>query len=1055
MKGEMLDAAYWVKNMVSPVKFSHSLQQMYGAFTTDGPGKHSSFGAPATQILLEIGPHPALAGPVKQTLSSVEGPAFKHMATLIRGHDAVDTMLTAATDLAVSGCSINLEAVNTQDDGRLPRVLRDLPPYPWDHSSSYWHESRLSLDYRKRSAPRHPLLGAPTPDFNRLEPSWRNVVRVSELPWLSGHVVQSNIVYPAAGYIAMAIEASSQHSRLDRPTEVIARYKLKHISIIKPMLIPGSAAGIETQLVLRPYNRSTRKSSDVWNEFRVFSCAKNNDWSEHCRGLVAVQYHQDVSQVEKDRETRFKQANYATTIAEAKDTCQNVASPVKVYESLRRIGLHFEGAFQCIEDVRCSAEQSLGHVRIPNTADVMPAGIEHPHVLHPATLDACMQMTSPILLKAAALDTPMVPTFVEEIVVSNDVPREAGKRLLVHTNVNFVVKRSIKAKITANGEDAQQSELPYIEINGLVCTAIPGGFAPDGQTNQAREKCHRIRWDAIADDSIDTQLTLDLAPTAIAKCGKSPNVFLIQPAELGPSSQSIRWSLSTLLDQRLVRSFSSLEETASANLMGGVCICLIDMYGSVLKELTEYQWLALKNILSSACNVLWVTQGGSMSVRSPEAGLISGIARAARSENAALRLVTIDIDPAQTSFDRTARSILSILDKVFRFCAAQTPSMDMEFVERDGRVYVPRVVEDYQLQRHLTAGTTEPETQAQPFIQRTRPLHLKVATPGLLDSLRFVEDTTALAPPAPNQLKMLPKCYGVNFRDVMIALGQLENTSLMSSEHSGVVTEVGSDLKESFQVGDRICAWGGRAYSSSISVDGSAAHRIPDDMGFETAASIPVVYATVYYSLVHLARLQKGERVLIHSAAGGVGQAAIMLAKYLEATIFVTVGSSEKKALIVSKYGIREEQIFSSRHLSFSAGIKRLTGGKGVDVVLNSIAGEAFYETFNCLGRLGRFIEIGKRDILEGTRLDMRTFDKNITFASVDLSIVFQHDPDLAKRMIGKVFSLLKEGHLQPFQPLNILPLSNIEGAFRLIQAGKHTGKVILKVEEDTIVKVS
>ena len=326
----------------------------------------------------------------------------------------------------------------------------------------------------------------------------------------------------------------------------------------------------------------------------------------------------------------------------------------------------------------------------------------------------------------------------------------------------------------------------------------------------------------------------------------------------------------------------------------------------------------------------------------------------------------------------------------------------------------------------------------------------------------------------------------------------------MSSEHSGTVTEVGSDLTQSFKVGDRICAWGGRAYASSVIVDGVAAQHIPDTMSFEAAASIPVVYATVYYGLIHLARLQKGETVLIQSAAGGVGQAGIMLAKYLEAEIFVTVGSNEKKALVMSTYGIQEDHIFSSRQLSFSAGIERLTNGKGVDVVLNSIAGEGLHESFNCLSKLGtcsrsfpcglclfsmmadhkserrfqglclrvsspatqerladfmsrfsgRFIEIGNRDILDGTRLDMSQFGKSVTFASVDLTIVFQHDPSLAKRMMGEVFALLEKGALQPVQPLNVFPIFFFQGAFRLIQAGKHTGKVVLKAEENTIVKV-
>ena len=174
--------------------------------------------------------------------------------------------------------------------------------------------------------------------------------------------------------------------------------------------------------------------------------------------------------------------------------------------------------------------------------------------------------------------------------------------------------------------------------------------------------------------------------------------------------------------------------------------------------------------------------------------------------------------------------------------------------------------------------------------------------------------------------------------------------------------------------------------------------KIPEKMTFETAASIPIVYATVYYSFIHLANLRKGESVLIHSAAGGVGQAAVTLAQYLGAEIFVTVGNTEKKKLLMDRFKVPEDHIFSSRHTSFVQGVQRMTCGKGVNVVLNSIAGEGFRQTCQCVARMGRFIEIGKRDILTNARMDMAMFDRNITFSSVDLTIVFEDDPAFGRQ---------------------------------------------------------
>ena len=170
------------------------------------------------------------------------------------------------------------------------------------------------------------------------------------------------------------------------------------------------------------------------------------------------------------------------------------------------------------------------------------------------------------------------------------------------------------------------------------------------------------------------------------------------------------------------------------------------------------------------------------------------------------------------------------------------------------------------------------------------------------------------------------RASGVDFRDMMISLGQHDDSSAMCGEHSGVVTAVSSDLTDGFHVGDRICAWGGNAYASSVVVNGLSAQIIQDNMSFETAASITIVYTTAYYSLVHLARRKRGESVLIHSAARGVDQAAVMLARHLGAQIFVTVGNNEKKVLVMQSFGLPEEQIFSSRDISICSKNQKTDG---------------------------------------------------------------------------------------------------------------------------------
>jgi emericellamide synthase (highly reducing iterative type I polyketide synthase) len=224
-------------------------------------------------------------------------------------------------------------------------------------------------------------------------------------------------------------------------------------------------------------------------------------------------------------------------------------------------------------------------------------------------------------------------------------------------------------------------------------------------------------------------------------------------------------------------------------------------------------------------------------------------------------------------------------------------------------------------------------------------------------------------------------------------------------------------------------------------------------MSFEGAASLPIVWTTVYYSIIDQGRLRKGESVLIHSAAGAVGQATIMLAQYIGAEVFATVGSDAKRQFLIGKFGIPEDHTFSSRNVEFHQGIMSITNGRGVDVVLNSLSGEMFRESCNVVAPFGRFVEIGRKDLMDDALMPMEFLLKNITFAYVDLALVIEKAKPLAQRLLHDVVGLASAGAIHPVT-ITTLPISEMEAAFRLIQAGKHMGKIILTVSEDQKVKV-
>lgn len=289
----------------------------------------------------------------------------------------------------------------------------------------------------------------------------------------------------------------------------------------------------------------------------------------------------------------------------------------------------------------------------------------------------------------------------------------------------------------------------------------------------------------------------------------------------------------------------------------------------------------------------------------------------------------------------------------------------------------------------------------------------------------------------------------------MIGLGQIPFSD-MGLECSGVVTAIGHTVHD-IAVGDRVCGLTRGGYSNFVRVNQSMVAKIPETLGFTAAATIPVVFCTAYYALIEVARLVPGESLLIHSAAGGVGQAAIMVAQHIgDVEIFATVGSHEKKTFLIENYAIMEDHIFSSRETFFGDGIRNQTNGKGVDVILNSLAGEALSLSWRqCLAPLGRFVEIGKRDLALNNNLEMEKFSESATFAGVDLGVFASLKPVAFKALLNTVLELHRVGALVAVSPITVFGMSDISKAMRLMQSGKHMGKVVINAGTSNIVQVS
>ena len=324
-------------------------------------------------------------------------------------------------------------------------------------------------------------------------------------------------------------------------------------------------------------------------------------------------------------------------------------------------------------------------------------------------------------------------------------------------------------------------------------------------------------------------------------------------------------------------------------------------------------------------------------------------------------------------------------------------------------------------------------------------LSLGFDMPGQLRNLRWAAQPRT-APDA-EQVEVRIQATGLNFRDVMYALGLLSDEAIengfagptLGLEFAGIVERVGSAVT-GYQPGDAVVGFGPASFGNVALTHTNGISRIPDGMSFEAAATIPSTFFTVYYALHHLARLEEGEKVLIHGAAGGVGIAAIQYAQWVGAEIHATAGSDEKRDFL-RLMGV--EHIYDSRSLSFADDILAQTDGRGVDVVLNSLAGEAINRNLRVLKPFGRFLELGKRDFYENTRIGLRPFRNNISYFGIDADQLMQERPALTRRLFAEVMQLFQEGVLHPL-PYQAFDANNVVDAFRHMQQARQIGKIVV-----------
>jgi NADPH:quinone reductase-like Zn-dependent oxidoreductase len=388
------------------------------------------------------------------------------------------------------------------------------------------------------------------------------------------------------------------------------------------------------------------------------------------------------------------------------------------------------------------------------------------------------------------------------------------------------------------------------------------------------------------------------------------------------------------------------------------------------------EWVS--NLKSSG--VLWLTRAAQIRSTNPAYAQIIGLARTVRVE-ASVDIWTVELQSIDA--DQVA-PVVAVAKRFLERRPDAGRSVDCEFAIHEGTVMVGRY--DWSPKDQVTRQISSEEE-----VRKS----MRIGQRGLLNTIHWVKDTAPS--PGDDEVQLNVQYSGLNFKDVMISMGLIPGDhGLCGCEAAGVVISVGSNVHH-IKPGDRVFTLGRGLLSTRLNIPAATVFPLPADLSFEAAATLPAVYCTAIYAIFDKARLEKGQSILIHAASGGVGQAALQLCRMLGVDIYATVGSEEKVQHLVEEYGLDGEHIFNSRDDSFYEDVMRVTKGRGVDMVLNSLSGELLHASWRCVARFGIMVEIGKRDMLEHGRLPMDMFSGNRTFCGIDLDSM-QDRPQLSER---------------------------------------------------------
>ena len=935
---------------------------------------------------LEVGPHPVLGHSVKE-IAANEQVTVSLIPSLNRKSPEQKRMLESVGQLYTSGYSVNWHEL-IPVGGRFVR----LPNYPWQ-KERYWRESEESIQDRL-GLEGHVFLNS---KLTSPQQTW--VVEINEqfFPFLADHCVNGEIVFPGAGYIEAGLAA--HHIITDSEVQCITDIELHNLLLIEPHKV---------QLLAIVYDEKEKR-------FSIYSRIKedNSDWILHASGRLIAD--------------PIGRKNPNIDIASLRNKFKDEYLIEDLYAMLSNRKLDYGPCFRNARQLWTLENQFLAFIE----AEESLFSPENAYLLHPVILDTALHS----LLSLVPGDSPFVPISIERIVLF----KPGINPCWCHGIITDKTPKTLTADFYFYDEEGNK----FAEVKNCFSRILD--YALDNTQGLLNNHCYEPAWMEPAEKEItpDIQQCLlfdndsplsKVIETALDNNGISchkiiqgdkfdntvPGLFEINSENEEDYNFLVkRIDFNAVTHLIYLWPLTSVPDAVSAEqitVTSMKLLYLIKALAAVNKDLT-----------------LIITTRGAQVVTSQEkytdlsTSPLWGLGPLITNEYPNIHYRLIDFDPDQDIDD-----IASVLfDNV------------SDSAVRSGKKYIKQI-KRLDLIDHDTEITTDKISTEEPVVMR----QLK---PAQVDSLTYYRSERKA--PGENEVEIKIDFTGLNFKDVLKVYNSIPEKvtndtyfgTSVGIEIVGKIVRTGANV-DTFQIGDNVIAAAKGSFRSFATVPTNFVWPKPKSLKPEQSLFY-VAFSTAYYALVDIARLQAGEKILIHSAAGALGLAAIQIAQWIGADIYVTAGSEEKRDYLRS---LGLDHVMDSRSLSFADEIKGLTKGQGVDVVINTLSGELLKQSFNLLASYGRFVEIGKTDIIENNGLPMGAFNHNLSFSSVDFDRMHLDRPEEVDRLVRLVIQGFDKDQFKPL-PVEIFKADEVADAFRYMAQAKHIGKVVVKFDSEIV----